>query len=35
MTPYHKKLLDYYEWLICLNSITLSYEKTKNLTSVV
>ena len=23
---YHKKLLDYYEWLICRYSITLCYE---------
>ena len=35
MTSFHIKLLDYYEGLISRYSITLSYEKTKNLTCVV
>ena len=35
MTPYLKKLFDDYKWLIRLNSITLSYQQTENLTCIV
>ena len=32
---YHKKLLDYYKWLIRRYSITLCYEEAEDLTCVV